>query len=80
MTSHSEDRHAAIFGDLMRTTRLERKIGQRQMARELGITQPQISRFEQGKNLPMLVTAVKIARYLDLDVEKMLDFPPRDVL
>lgn len=49
--------------------RKEKNLSQAEMAKRMGTTQNQISKIEQGGNLPTLETLDKIGEALDMDIE-----------
>jgi DNA-binding XRE family transcriptional regulator len=71
------DRHdepiAAGFGGTIRLARLERGLSQGQLAQLLGVTQPSVSAWEQGKAFPAVATLAALARLLGLDAADLLD-------
>lgn len=59
---------ARIIGDLTRA-RIRKGLSQRQLAEATGLKQSAIARMENIQVIPRLDTLVKIARYLDVEIE-----------
>ena len=49
--------------------RKERKLSQRQLAKELETSQANVSRLEQGLNEPSIMECWKIADYFDVSID-----------
>ena len=60
------------FGELIRQTRLQRKMTQQEVADRLEISQAFLQRIESGKRSVDLPTAVKICRFFDLDLNEFM--------
>lgn len=56
-----------IFGDVIRTCRKEKGISQEKLALESHLQRSFISRLEQGKTQPTLVTMFELAKALDME-------------
>lgn len=56
--------------------RIERKVTQTQMAKDLGISRQAISKIENGERNPSLDMAYRIAAYYKLSVQEV--FPLKD--
>ena len=53
------------IGDL----RKEKGLSQRQLAKEIGTSQANLSRWEQGINEPSIIECWKIADYFDVSID-----------
>lgn len=60
------------FGAFIRDGRISKKISQQDLAKSLGITQPYLSRLEQGLRSIDLDQAITICTTLDLDLNKFI--------
>jgi len=49
--------------------RKERGLSQRQLAKEIGTSQANLSRWEQGLNEPSIIECWKIADYFDVSID-----------
>jgi len=49
--------------------RKEKNLSQRQLAKELGTSQANLSRWEQGLNEPSIIECWKIADYFDVSID-----------
>lgn len=49
--------------------RKDRKLSQRQLAKELGTSQANLSRWEQGLNQPSVLECWKMANYFDVSID-----------
>lgn len=49
--------------------RKEKGLSQRQLAKELGTSQANLSRWEQGLNEPSIIECWKIADYFDVSID-----------
>ena len=49
--------------------RKERKLSQRELAKELGTSQANLSRWEQGLNEPSIIECWKIADFFDVSID-----------
>ena len=70
------------FGCLLRVKRLTLGLDQRALAKLIGLTHPQVSRYEGGYLLPSFSTLVKIHKRLGLtfkDMEDCLNGNPRSL-
>jgi transcriptional regulator with XRE-family HTH domain len=64
-----EDLVSRQVGAALRRLRLERRLGQKQVAARAGITRPMLSRYEHGQQHPSLPNLVKVLRALDCSAE-----------
>ncbi|MDE0518627.1 MAG: helix-turn-helix transcriptional regulator [Bdellovibrionales bacterium] len=62
---------ATKFGRMMREHREEKAISQEKLARELNLSRISINNYEQGKQVPNLDTAIRIALYLGISLSKL---------
>ena len=49
--------------------RREKGLSQRQLAKEIGTSQANLSRWEQGLNEPSIIECWKIADYFDVNID-----------
>jgi transcriptional regulator with XRE-family HTH domain len=68
----SDLRELENLGTNLRLARLDRGLSQGQVARESKLTQAQVSLFEAGRRLPSLDQFVRLARTLDVPIQKLL--------
>ncbi|RNB52681.1 XRE family transcriptional regulator [Brevibacillus gelatini] len=61
-----------ILGERVKVLRQTRKILQKDLAEEVGITKQSLSVFEKGSSSPSLDTLVKIANYFNVSVDYLL--------
>ena len=57
---------ATKFGQMIKEKRKKKGISQEKLAKELKLSRISINNYEQGKQAPNLDTAIKIAIYLDI--------------
>jgi transcriptional regulator with XRE-family HTH domain len=57
----------AIFGDVIRTLRREKKVSQERLAVDSDLQRSFISRIERGKTQPTLVTIFELAKALGVE-------------
>lgn len=62
-----------VFGEMMRSARISRKITQEKFAKTIGISTLYCRMLEQGKYNPTWVLWLKICAELDIDVKKLRD-------
>lgn len=60
-----------MFADNLKRIRKEKKLTQIQLAKMLECTQNEVSRWEAGKWMPSILTAVKIADALGCTVDEL---------
>jgi len=65
----SSQRVACQVGGALRRLRLERDLGQKQVAGRAGISRSMLSRYEHGHRYPSLPILAKILRVLDCSAE-----------
>ena len=61
------------FGEQIRRLRQQQGLTQRDMAKQVGISQAQISLHEKGEDLPRSAVRVRYARALGISVEELED-------
>lgn len=54
--------------------RLNRKMTQEELARELGVTRQTIISLEKNKYIPSLEMGFKVARLFDKDIEEIFEY------
>jgi putative transcriptional regulator len=55
----------------LRTLRLTRGLSQEELAQSLGVTRQSVLAIENGKYLPSIGLALKIARFFDMPLESI---------
>lgn len=55
--------------NLLKEYRKEKRLKQKEVAEVIGVTQQAFSLFENGQAIPSLGTALKIAKFFNLNVE-----------
>ncbi len=63
---------AVKFGRMIKTAREKKGISQEKLAGELKISRISINNYEQGRQAPNLDTAIKIALYLNIKLEVLV--------
>lgn len=63
-----------LFDRTLRTRREELGLGQAELAERVGVTQQTISRWENGEVIPPPKRLAKVARALDLDLDRVLAY------
>jgi len=63
---------AVRFGRMIRNARETKNISQEKLARELKLSRISINNYEQGKQAPNLDTAIKLAHYLDIQLDDLV--------
>lgn len=58
-----------IFSERFKELRLEKGIGQEQLAKELGVGKATISLWENGLREPKLYSLTTIAKYFDVSID-----------
>lgn len=60
------------YGEALRYQREAAKLTQRQLAKETGINQANISRWENGEVLPNIDVCVKLAEFYGITVDELI--------
>lgn len=60
---------ATEFGSILKELRLERKLGQVELAKALGVSKGVISLWENALREPGLSSLIAIARYFDVSID-----------
>lgn len=60
------------YGEALRYQREAAKLTQRQLAKETGINQANISRWENGEVLPNIEVCVKLAEFYGISVDELI--------
>lgn len=60
------------FAKQIQTLRLARSLSQKELAEEVGVTEQAVSKWETGRNLPDLQTAVAVAYFLQVKLDDLL--------
>jgi transcriptional regulator with XRE-family HTH domain len=68
----TESRELEKLGLYLRAARLERKLSQPELASRCALSQAQISYFEAGHRQPTLAQLFRIARALDVSIQKLI--------
>jgi putative transcriptional regulator len=66
-------RHLDIMRNRVREQRSQRGLSQAELATALGVSRQTVISIENGRYLPSLPLAFRIARFFDLTVDKMFD-------
>lgn len=66
-------RHLYIVRNRVREQRTQRGLSQAELAAALGVSRQTVISIENGRYLPSLPLAFRIARFFDLTVDKMFD-------
>lgn len=61
------------LSDSMKKIRESRGITTMELAEEVGVSQPMITRFEMGSRIPNVITALAIAKRLGVTVEQLVN-------
>ncbi len=72
MASGYDPDFASAFGAFIHKGRISKKLSQKELAKKLGITQPFLSRLEQGLRNVDLEQALVICSFLDLDINEFV--------
>jgi putative transcriptional regulator len=62
-----------IMRNRVREQRAQRRLSQAELAAALGVSRQTVISIENGRYLPSLPLAFRIARFFDLTVDKMFD-------
>ena len=62
---------AMKFGQMIKNARETKKISQEKLASELSLSRISINNYEQGRQVPNLETAIKIALYLNIKLDNL---------
>ena len=60
------------FGENLRMLRLDKKIGQNELAKALGLSNASISYWENGKQEPSASAIFKLAQFFDVSIDFLL--------
>ncbi len=63
---------AMKFGQMIKNARETKKISQEKLASKLSLSRISINNYEQGRQVPNLETAVKIALYLNIKLDNLV--------
>lgn len=58
-----------IFSERLKTLRKEKKLTQKELAEQIGISQKSYSHWESGKNEPSLENLIKLADLLEVSLD-----------
>ena len=58
-----------IFSERLKTLRKEKKLTQKELAEQIGISQKSYSHWETGKNEPSLENLIKLADLLEVSID-----------
>lgn len=64
------------FSTNLRRIRLEQKLTQADVAAAVGVWQTQIANLENGRGMPSMDLAIRIARYLGVTLDDLLGTQP----
>ncbi len=57
------------FSERLKALRLENKLSTRELAREIGVSNVAISRWERGERTPNIETLVLLAKYFNVSTD-----------
>ena len=60
------------FSERLKKLREEKGFSKSQLSREVGIPEPSISRWERGKQIPNIDTAIIFAKYFGVSTDYLL--------
>lgn len=60
------------YGQILKNERIARKISQDKLAKEIGITQAQISYYEKDINIPSIDICEKLADYYGISIDELV--------
>ena len=60
------------FTERLKELREENSISQRELAKQIGFTQPAIARWELGSQIPNIEVAIAIAKYFKVTTDYLL--------
>ena len=63
---------SVIVGQAISEARMEKGLSQRELSKKTGIMQADISKIEQGKGNPTIITLQRISKSLDCPIAKLL--------
>ena len=63
-----------MFSERFKTLRLEKKLTQNELAKELGVSNKTISVYEKGTSSPTLETLEKIAAYFNVTIDYLIGY------
>ncbi len=58
-----------IFGERLKELRIERQVGQVELAKELGVSKGIISLWENGLREPKLLNLIALAKYFKVSID-----------
>jgi len=64
---------SSFFGKRLKEIRKKEKVTQKEIAEDLGFTHNQISDWEIGRSIPNIEQAYKIAKYLRIDINELVN-------
>ena len=60
------------YGQIFKELRLEKKLSQRDLAKETGISQQAISFWEQNKRTPNMDDCIKLADFYNISLDELV--------
>lgn len=63
---------AALFGRILRTLRLEKKLDQSQLGEKLGVDKLTVSSYENGENIPNIDFLVSVSMFFNVSADSLL--------
>ena len=64
--------NAALFGRILRTLRLEKKLNQSQLGEKLGVDKLTVSSYENGENIPNIDFLVSVSMFFNVPADSLL--------
>lgn len=59
----------------IKVQRAKKDLTQEDLAREVGVTRKTINSIENGKNIPSILVALKMAKVLEIRIEELFQLP-----
>lgn len=61
------------IGKRIRVLRLERQLSQSELSTDAYLSKNQLGRLERGEHIPNIITLLKIAKALDVNISEIVD-------
>ena len=73
-SKHSDEEYLIELGKRIKTIRLQKKISQTEIAYRCGFDKSNYNTIESGKRNPTVISLLKIATALEIDIKNLFDF------
>ena len=73
-SKHSEEEYLIELGKRIKSIRLQKKISQTEIAYRCGFDKSNYNTIESGKRNPTVISLLKIATALEIDIKDFFDF------